>query len=204
MAEFDNAGGLKKLTIDPRAMRTGSTFLGMNTTHLRQRLFLWTIVHLGIRDCSPRQLLRWWLLFGGAFPTLIEWPADTGSGRVLHPTSAMAASPVRLRSVALGGLPQSVAQPLGLSGVTFVAQSQEPAATAAQQMNAPVVCSSASGVWHSPAACPSAGYQGKCTLPPASTGMDGVQIQRFYTGADVTYAADYCTNTAHGTWSTAF
>ena len=67
MAEFDNAGGLKKLTIDPRAMRTGSTFLGMNTTHLRQRLFLWTIVHLGIRDCSPRQLLRWWLLFGGAF-----------------------------------------------------------------------------------------------------------------------------------------
>jgi hypothetical protein len=46
-------------------------FLGMDTTHLRQRLFLWTIVHLGIRDCSPRQLLRWWLLLGGAIAVLL-------------------------------------------------------------------------------------------------------------------------------------
>src|SRR5882672_2380289 len=63
-----------------------------------------------------------------------------------------------------------------------------PAATAAQQTDAPVACSSASGTFLSPAACPMAGYQGKCTRPPASTGMDGVQIQRFYTGADVAYA----------------
>ena len=38
----------------------------MDTTHLRQRLFLYTIAHLGNRDCSPRQLLRWWLIIGGA------------------------------------------------------------------------------------------------------------------------------------------
>jgi hypothetical protein len=42
-----------------------TTFLGLNTTHLRQRLFLWLIVHLGIRDCSPRQLLRFWWIGGG-------------------------------------------------------------------------------------------------------------------------------------------
>ena len=81
---------------------------------------------------------------------------------------------------------------------------EEPNATTAQQMNAPVVCSSASGVWTTPAACPTAGFMGKCTLPPASTMMDGVQIQRFYQGADVAYAADYCVNTSHGTWSTTF
>ncbi len=81
---------------------------------------------------------------------------------------------------------------------------EEPLATAAQRMNAPVSCSSLSGVFHSPAACPTADFQGRCTLPPASTGMDGMQIQRFYTGADVTYASDYCVNTAHGTWSTTF
>jgi hypothetical protein len=37
----------------------------MDTTHLRQRLFLYAIAHLGNRDCSPRQLLRWWAIIGG-------------------------------------------------------------------------------------------------------------------------------------------
>lgn len=41
-----------------------TTFLGMNTTHLRQRLWLWVIVHVGIRDCSPRQLLKYWRFLG--------------------------------------------------------------------------------------------------------------------------------------------
>ena len=85
---------------------------------------------------TPQGLLQWRiavrpdgrLLFGGAFPTLIEWPADAGTGRALHPAAAMAASVARLRSVALGGLPPWAAQGLGLSDVAFVAQSQEPAA----------------------------------------------------------------------------
>lgn len=81
---------------------------------------------------------------------------------------------------------------------------EAPMATAAQQMNLPVACSSGSGVPSSPAACPTAGFQGKCTMSPASSGMDGVYVQRFYTGADVAYSMDYCVNTAHGTWSTTF
>jgi hypothetical protein len=36
----------------------------MNTALLRQRLWLWVLVHVGIRDCSPRQLLRYWRLVG--------------------------------------------------------------------------------------------------------------------------------------------
>jgi hypothetical protein len=46
----------------------------MNTTHLRQRLFLYAIAHLGNRDCSPRQLLRWWLILGG-LAALVEFGA---------------------------------------------------------------------------------------------------------------------------------
>ena len=34
----------------------------MNTELLRQRLWLWVLVHIGIRDCSPRQLLTLWRL----------------------------------------------------------------------------------------------------------------------------------------------
>jgi hypothetical protein len=73
---------------------------------------------------TPSGLLRWRiavradgrLLCGGALPTLIEW-----DGR--HPTEAMPASPVRLRALALAGLPPAVPPALGLPGVTFMAQS---------------------------------------------------------------------------------
>ena len=36
----------------------------VNTRHLRQRLWLWLLVRVGTRDCSPRQLFRFWLLLG--------------------------------------------------------------------------------------------------------------------------------------------
>lgn len=85
---------------------------------------------------TPHGLLQWriavrpdgQLLFGGAWPTLIEWPADASTGRVLHPAAAMAASPVRLSEVTLAGLPSAAIGVLGLAGVGFVAQSPWPAA----------------------------------------------------------------------------
>jgi hypothetical protein len=86
---------------------------------------------------TPEGLLQWRiavrpdgrLLFGGAWPTLIEWPADAQTGRVLHPAAAMAASPVRLSDVTLAGLPPAAAATLGLTAVAFVAQSQDAAAS---------------------------------------------------------------------------
>lgn len=81
---------------------------------------------------TPHGLLQWRiavrpdgrLLFGGAWPTLIEWPADPRTRRVLHPAEAMAPSPVRLAGVTLAGLPPAAARLLGLDAVAFVAQSQ--------------------------------------------------------------------------------
>ncbi len=75
-----------------------------------------------------------------------------------------------------------------------------PNATAAQlSTDVPTMCSSVSGVLSQPAACPTASFGGKCTRP-ASEGY----IERFYTGADLAYARDFCVNTALGTWSTTF
>lgn len=54
------------------------------------------------------------LLAGGALPTLIEWGAR-------HPTAAMPASGVTLRSLALRGLPDQAAQVLQLRGVELAA-----------------------------------------------------------------------------------
>jgi hypothetical protein len=69
-----------------------------------------------------------------------------------------------------------------------------------QRQDIPIMCSSVSGVFTSPAACPSAGFIGKCVV---GTGR-GQEVRRRYTGNDATYEADFCTNTAHGTWSTVF
>lgn len=85
---------------------------------------------------TPQGLLQWRiavrpdgrLLFGGAWPTLIEWPADARTGRALLPATAMAASSVRLREVTLAGLPAAAIGALGLAGVGFVAQSAWPPA----------------------------------------------------------------------------
>jgi len=78
-----------------------------------------------------------------------------------------------------------------------------PNPTPAQVMDVPTACSSGSGELHQPAACPTAGFSGKCTRPEGPT-IPGPYVERFYTGADVAYAQDFCVNTASGVWSTTF
>jgi hypothetical protein len=36
----------------------------VNTKHRKQRLWLWFVVRLGTRDCSPKQFRRFWIIFG--------------------------------------------------------------------------------------------------------------------------------------------
>jgi hypothetical protein len=76
-----------------------------------------------------------------------------------------------------------------------------PNPTAAQTTDVPVACSSASGDFGS--ACPTAAFKGKCTRPEGPT-IPGPYVERFYEGADVAYAQDFCVNTANGVWSTTF
>jgi hypothetical protein len=78
-----------------------------------------------------------------------------------------------------------------------------PSATATQLTDVPVACSSASGELKTPSACPQADFKGKCTRPEGPT-VAGPYVERFYTGADVAYAQDFCVNTANGVWSTTF
>jgi hypothetical protein len=78
-----------------------------------------------------------------------------------------------------------------------------PSATAAQLTDVPVACSSASGELKTPAACPQTDFKGKCTRPEGPT-VAGPYVERFYAGADVAYAQDFCVNTANGVWSTTF
>jgi hypothetical protein len=67
---------------------------------------------------SPQGLYRWriagrvdgQLLCGGALPTLIEWHG-------MHPSEHLPPSGVALRSLELGGLPDTAAETLGLHGV---------------------------------------------------------------------------------------
>jgi hypothetical protein len=77
---------------------------------------------------------------------------------------------------------------------------EDPSPTASQAQNLSVKCSSDSGQFLQPAACPQTGFLGKCT----ATTSEGVEIQRFYTGADATYQADFCANVSLGVWSTTF
>jgi hypothetical protein len=77
-----------------------------------------------------------------------------------------------------------------------------PEATSDQLANLPVECSSASGaLTKDPAACPKAGFLGKCTV--GTSGKDK-EVRRFYTGADAAYEQDFCVNTAKGVWATTF
>lgn len=62
-------------------------------------------------------------------------------------------------------------------------------------------CASRGGVHASPAACPTDGFVGKCTLPPVSGGV--VLTTRHYTGADLSAQESFCNGIAAGTWSTA-
>jgi hypothetical protein len=72
--------------------------------------------------------------------------------------------------------------------------------TSDQLQNLPVKCSSVSGTYATPAACPQTGYVGKCTF----AAPDGTETDRYYTGTDAAYQQDFCVNVALGTWSTAF
>ena len=63
-----------------------------------------------------------------------------------------------------------------------------------------VECSSVSGKLSRPAACPTAGFLGKCTT--ADQGI--TSVHRWYTGADAEYQKSFCADPAKGVWSTAF
>ena len=79
-----------------------------------------------------------------------------------------------------------------------------PNPTPAQLMDVPTACSSGSGAFeHDPSKCPMAGFKGKCTRPDGPT-VPGPYVERFYDGADLAYAQDFCVNTASGVWSTTF
>jgi hypothetical protein len=85
--------------------------------------------------------------------------------------------------------------------VQFVCE-ENPTPTATDEENLRVVCSSNSGVFAKPAACPTAGFLGKCTFTSDGT----LRVRRYYPGegVDVAYLQDFCVNTAHGVWSTTF
>jgi hypothetical protein len=85
------------------------------------------------------------------------------------------------------------------SAVQFFCE-ELPAPNAEQENALAVMCSSGSGAFKKPAACPPAGFLGKCTM---TTGKD-VKIRRFYPGAEAAYQQDFCVNTARGVWSTTF
>ena len=74
------------------------------------------------------------------------------------------------------------------------------APTADQTSNLQVKCSSVSGTYKTPGACPASGFVGKCTF----AAPDGTETDRYYTGTDVTYQQDFCVNVALGMWSTTF
>lgn len=63
-------------------------------------------------------------------------------------------------------------------------------------------CSNLAGTYASPAACPTAGFLAKCTLPANPNGSQ--LTTRYYTGVDIAALQDFCQNIAGGTWSTTF
>ena len=77
---------------------------------------------------------------------------------------------------------------------------EAPLPSSTQVSNLQVKCSSVSGAFAQPAACPQTGYLGKCAYSAA----DGAEVDRFYTGADATYQQSYCQTNNLGTWSTTF
>ncbi len=77
---------------------------------------------------------------------------------------------------------------------------EAPAPDKAQDEARSIECASTSGKLSHPAACPTAGFLGKCT-----TTNDGVvAVQRWYTGADADYQKASCAEPQKGVWSTTF
>ena len=120
----------------------------------------------------------------------------TGDGTDTSDGGVDAASPTTEAGVAADG---------GKPTACYVADQflcdEYPNPTDEQVADVPVACSSRSGVPSTPPACPTAGFGGKCTTGGSAP---GAHVQRFYTGADLPYAQDFCVNTAHGVWSTTF
>ena len=85
--------------------------------------------------------------------------------------------------------------------VQFVCE-ENPTPTATDEDNLRVVCSSGIGVFSKPAACPTAGFLGKCTFTSDGT----LRVRRYYPGqgVDVAYLQDFCVSTARGVWSNTF
>ena len=74
-----------------------------------------------------------------------------------------------------------------------------PAPTAAQCADGPAACANRSGVFAKPAACPTAGFKAKCTMPGP-----GSYVLRFYGARGDAADQSFCQTTAQGTWSTTF
>ena len=106
--------------------------------------------------------------------------------------------------LAMGGVAACSSSKSGDSISCYVASQficyEDATPTSQQLSNLPVKCSSDSGDYEQPAACPQAGYLGKCTF----AAPDGTETDRFYTGADATYQQSFCETVSLGTWSTAF
>ena len=77
---------------------------------------------------------------------------------------------------------------------------EAPAPSKAQDEARAVECSSVSGTLKHPSACPTAGFEGKCTI----TENGATTIRRTYHGADTAYQKSFCIDTAKGAWSTTF
>lgn len=73
--------------------------------------------------------------------------------------------------------------------------------TAEQRAAITVECSSGSAKLSTPAACPTAGFIGKCTIAAAGKGPE---IRRWYKADDAAYQEDFCVNTAKGVWTKTF
>ena len=77
---------------------------------------------------------------------------------------------------------------------------EAPAPDKAQSEAREIEFSSTSGKLSKPAACPTAGFVGKCT----TTANGQVSIHRWYTGADADYQKASCADPYRGVWSTTF
>jgi len=77
---------------------------------------------------------------------------------------------------------------------------EAPAPDKTQSEAREIECSSTSGKLSKPAACPTAGFVGKCT----TTANGIVTVHRWYTGADASYQKASCAEPQQGVWTTAF
>jgi hypothetical protein len=75
-----------------------------------------------------------------------------------------------------------------------------PSPSPTQCADVPTACSNRGGTVAKPAACPTAGFVGKCTITPSLGGS--TYVTRFY--KDAAGSESFCKSIAMGTWSTTF